>query len=319
MFSNKFSVLVLGETGVGKSSFINAIAKTQKCEVGNEGKACTTDYDVIDTKFNSNTFIFIDTPGLNDAKGDANNIKQIKDAIVDYPEFRCILLLMKFQDVRLSDSMVKILQQYMSCFPLKEFWNHVLLIRTHADTTNKKFERERKKINGSIVKCIRDKDYENFRNFMSSKDILPPDKIDEFYVDCDNEDTPEERFQFNESQFSLIFDAIKCCPKMFEEIKKIDTDEIDKSNSIEKLITKRTIVYIGHGREIRDEPYILKEKELCNYPVLRTETRQRSGTIKSECRKKKVHIYYYETNIYEIDKKEVKGSECLKRSEWKTK
>ena len=28
---------------------------------------------------------------------------------------------------------------------------------------------------------------------MSSKDIFPPDKIDEFYVDCDNEDRPDER------------------------------------------------------------------------------------------------------------------------------
>ena len=98
---------------------------------------------------------------------------------------------------------------------------------------------------------------------MSSKDIFPPDKIDEFYVDCDNEDTPDERFEFNESQFSLIFNTIKDCPKMFKEIKKIVTDEDDKSNYIEKLITKRTIVYIDQNdREIRDEPYILKEKKI---------------------------------------------------------
>jgi len=42
MFSNKYSVLVLGETGVGKSSFINAITKSQKMEVGHDGKAQTT-------------------------------------------------------------------------------------------------------------------------------------------------------------------------------------------------------------------------------------------------------------------------------------
>jgi len=64
MTSNKFSCLVLGETGVGKSSFINAITKTSKCEVGNEGKACTRDYDIIITNYNSNNFIFIDTPDL---------------------------------------------------------------------------------------------------------------------------------------------------------------------------------------------------------------------------------------------------------------
>ena len=86
MISKKYSCLVLGETGVSKSSFINAITKTQKCPVGNQGKACTTDYDVIDAKYNGNTYLFIDTPGLNDAKWDKDNNKQIKQAILDYPE-----------------------------------------------------------------------------------------------------------------------------------------------------------------------------------------------------------------------------------------
>ena len=84
-------------------------------------KSFTADYEVINTKYQNNEFVFIDTPGLNDAKGDKDNIKQIKQAIVDYSEFRCILILMKFQDVRLPKSMVDTLQKYMNCFPLKEF------------------------------------------------------------------------------------------------------------------------------------------------------------------------------------------------------
>ena len=320
MFSNKYSVLVLGETGVGKSSFVNAITKSQKMEVGHDGKAQTTCYDVMDNKYKGNTYIFIDTPGLNDAKGDEKNIKQLKDAAVEYPDFRCILLLMKFQDVRLSDSMVKILENYMTCFPLREFWKHVIMIRTRADTSNKKFERERKKIEGCIVKCIRDKDYENFRNFMSSHDILLPDKIEEYYVDCDNEDSVDDRFEFNESQFNLIFEHIKDCPKMFKDIKKIDNDEMDKSSDIQKLVTKRTIIFIDQqGKEITNGPFIIKETELCNHPIVRKEKLERSGTIKSECRKTKVHMYYYEINVYNIDGKEVKGDKCLKKSEWKVK
>ena len=62
--------MVLGETGIGKNSFIHAISKTNKSEVGNEGKACTKDYDNIVVKNNIENFSFFDTPGLNDAKGD---------------------------------------------------------------------------------------------------------------------------------------------------------------------------------------------------------------------------------------------------------
>lgn len=320
MFSNKYSCLVLGETGVGKSSFINAISQNNKCEVGNEGKACTINYDIIDLKYKNNNYFFIDTPGLNDPKGDKDNIKRIKQAIVDYPEFRCILMLMKFQDIRLPDSMVKTLQKYMECFPSKVFWNHVFIVRTHADVTSKKFKREKEKIKGSIVKCIRDKDFLNFKEFMDSKGIALPDLIPEFYVDCCNEDEPKERFDANKEQFELIFNEIKECKKMFKEIKKIDKDEKDTSGKFEKLITKRTLIFIDQkGQQITSEPYIITEKELCNYPVLRKETRERSGTIKSECRKTKVHMYYYETSVYNIDGKEVKGSECLKKDEWKTK
>jgi len=143
-------------------------------------------------------------------------------------------MLMKFQDIRLSAPMVKILQKYMECFPLKDFWKYVFIIRTHADTSHKKFEREKKKIEGSIVKCIKQDDFKDFRQFMDTKGIALPDLITEFYVDCDNEDEPEERFESNKEQFNLIFNSIGNGLKMFKEIKKIDSEELDKSGTFEK-------------------------------------------------------------------------------------
>ena len=74
-----------------------------------------------------------------------DNIKQIKQAIIDYSEFRCILILLNFEVVRLSKSMVEILRRYMDCFPFKDFWKHVFIINIHADKTNQKFERKQKK------------------------------------------------------------------------------------------------------------------------------------------------------------------------------
>ena len=144
-------------------------------------------------------------------------------AIVDYPD-KCILILMKFQIIRLSNSLVKILQKYMDCFPLKEFWKHAIIIRTHVDKSYKKFQRE-KKIEGSIVRFIRDNDFESFRNFIDRKQIALPD----INVDCDKGHEPNERFESKEEKISLVFNAIQECKMMFKEIKTIDREEIDKS------------------------------------------------------------------------------------------
>lgn len=81
-----------------------------------------------------------------DAKGDGNNIKTITDAIAVYPGFRCLLILMKFQDKRLDISIVKTLEKYIEIFPLQNFWDHVIIIRTHAKKDDDDFEDNVKKL-----------------------------------------------------------------------------------------------------------------------------------------------------------------------------
>ena len=156
---------------------------------------------------------------------------------------------------------------------------------------------------------------------MNNKNIAIPGSITQFYVECDNEDKPEDRFSDNKEEFDSIFNEIKRTPKMFKEIIKSDKDECQLKGKFEKVITKRTLIYIDNdGNRITGDTFVLKEKELSNLPYLRTKTRERSGTIKSECRKKKVHMYYYETKVYRGDDgKEIEGNECYVGDKWKEK
>ena len=45
---NDYICIVLGETGVGKSSFINGITNKQEaCKVSNSARACTTKFKIV--------------------------------------------------------------------------------------------------------------------------------------------------------------------------------------------------------------------------------------------------------------------------------
>ena len=51
--------LVLGETGVGKSSFINGITNQKEaCKVSSKGKACTTKFKIVKTRNENSQYLF---------------------------------------------------------------------------------------------------------------------------------------------------------------------------------------------------------------------------------------------------------------------
>ena len=66
-------------------------------------------------QFNKNEicYKFIDTPGLQDAKGDTPNINEIQKAASEYPDFVYIIILLNFQEDRIDKSIIKTLETYM--------------------------------------------------------------------------------------------------------------------------------------------------------------------------------------------------------------
>lgn len=325
MNKDDYICLVLGETGVGKSTFINGITKTTECGVSNKGKACTRYFKIVKTNYDGSNYSFIDTPGLNDAKGDEKNINQIKTALSDYPKFRCILVLLKFQDIRLTNSTMKNIKILMQCFPVKNFWKHVFIVRTHADTSSKKFKREKAKIENSIVNSINgkddkdnedDKDFKDLINFMTKNHIQFPQNIDEFYVDNDDQDA--DNFENNEIEFDKIFSKIRNTHPMFKNITKIESDKVCTTGKFPKKQTWRVIKYIDYeGLEITSSPFLTFEDEQNpGYKVIRIKKRKTVLDTESDCGDVKIKYGYYETNVYDVNGKEIDGEECYKGSGW---
>ena len=74
-------------------------ANNNYCKTSPNTNACTKKFQISRTSYSHNTYLFIDAPGLIDFNGDEKNINAIKTGLSDYPKFRCILVLMKFQDI----------------------------------------------------------------------------------------------------------------------------------------------------------------------------------------------------------------------------
>ena len=200
--SNFYSVCV-GEVGAGKSTFINSVLKYGNkqdfCDSRSVRKRVTYGEKFI-TKGNNN-FYFIDTPGLNEANVSNEMIQFLKiemsGDIERMSRIRCILIIMKITDIRLTNDIQNILIELMNTFPSPNFWEHVLVIRTHC------FEQSQiDNIKGNFANIINEE--QKIKETMNKKGIKLPKEIKEFYVN-----SVDENGNYNSNKIGDILYEIK--------------------------------------------------------------------------------------------------------------
>ena len=181
--------ILLGPTGAGKSSFINCITKKNECKIGDTTDSCTRDYQQVNIPHNGYVYYFVDTPGLDDGKGnDEQNIQEIDKVKKAYPRMNVFIICLELNELRLTSSLKKMLSTFMEMFPSESFWEHVLILRTHS-ARGPKFEKTRKRIEGKLLEGI-NKDKE-LTDFMKQNKINMPTILKEFFVDSDPDDLDE--------------------------------------------------------------------------------------------------------------------------------
>ena len=202
--------ILLGKTGVGKSSFINCITGKNKCKIGNDTDSCTKNISQVDISNNGFNYYFVDTPGLDDGKGDEENIKELESLKKKYPRINVLIICLKLNDLKLLSSLKTMLIKFMELFPCYSFWEHVLILRTFSERTPK-FEKKRKSLEGQLLAGIsKEKD---LIDFMKKNNINMPKKLKEFFVESD----PEELDDKTKEEFNLI---LKRFPLYIHFIKK---------------------------------------------------------------------------------------------------
>ena len=160
--------IVLGETGKGKSSFINAALKNhgvaQILEANALGKAYRKSIKPCSPiSIDDDKYFFIDTPGLGDKDLDEETKKDLRYQATDRKNrISAILICLHIDDERFSLSVLEMLKEFMNWFPLYDFWEHVLIIRT--------FVRKENLTSGNLEESV----IKNLGDYMSQKNIAYP-------------------------------------------------------------------------------------------------------------------------------------------------
>ena len=231
---NYYSVIV-GEVGSGKSSFINAVLEygksdLTKCDTGHSYESVTKQIDVKFIEKDNNKFFLIDTPGLNDGDGDEENKRVLRQEVSGNPEsvsrINSILIVMKVTDYRLTGSYIDCIKEFINCFPVSNFWEHVLIIRTHTNS-----EAQINNIKGNFVNSVRNN--KNLKKFLEGKNVEMPKQIKECYVN-----SVLENGQINGNMSGIIDDIL-------DKIKKIDPlyEKVEYSGKMTEDIGRMKVTY----------------------------------------------------------------------------
>ena len=162
--------VLAGKTGAGKTTLLNAIFGKEVGKVERSLTSVTQFSKVFYYKMqNGKCISLIDTPGLSDSNVlenkniDIIHLENITEVISNENiRLKGILFLVNFQNERFDSDEQKALIRYNQLFPLRRFWQNLIVIFTHhfadpdGDTENE-MRANRDETNGKIFSNIMDK------------------------------------------------------------------------------------------------------------------------------------------------------------------
>lgn len=132
----KFTFLLLGRTGVGKSSTINTLLGERVAETG-DFEATTFEVKYYKSRIKDVNYTIVDTPGLCDDREDkGNDLKYIKKIKTTVKQIDSIWFATPLSEKRVrSDEKygIKIISEQFG----KDIWNHAIIVFTFSDYITK--------------------------------------------------------------------------------------------------------------------------------------------------------------------------------------
>ena len=252
-----WNIIVLGKTGSGKSSFLNAIIKSfgspleRLLETSDETDGCTTDLEPVNIFHDNKHLCFYDTPGLDDGNEDQNDgfINLLRnEGKKTENRINCILICINAVNARFDGSLRDTLIEIMNCYPLDNFWEHVIIIKTHI-------LKDIYKKPGNIEQAI--KKNKKITAVMNNKGINFPSCLKEYYFNSVNDDQTINTNDDIKKNLKSLFTVIIKMDPFFKEVKQLYIKDEDEGNL---TITYQYLEYTDFDGKKSTKKIILNSK-----------------------------------------------------------
>ena len=277
MNSKCYNIILIGETGSGKSSFGNfALGIQDAFKVSEDPRSCTTEtirkISLLDKQIG-----IVDTPGLQDSQGrDKIHYEQMLKIIKEMKDLNFILLVFNYTCPRFTTSIQFMIKFLCNVFP-KNFAQHVGIVFTHYDheyqiRINKKKKKdpreERKEFIREIMELISQTTNEEL--FLG-----PPVYYLDSYVEDDNSKNELNRLISFAKNLKPIEDIRQCKLQYKKEEEEFNTRTYDKVEG-DYIVT-----YTESLKRVKRTDYNNKVTHT-EWEILRTDRSSRSVPVRYE-------------------------------------
>ena len=156
------TIVVIGETGVGKSTLCNLLLRRDEFVAGKGLDLSTTQAKSVELVFNFSRIRVIDTQGFNDSNGrDIDNAKQMITLIKSVKSVKAFLVVLNGQNIRWNEGTLSVINLLNDMFP--GFWKNAIFIVNfwssdpHSELMRKVTGRDEGFLKGEITEKIKSK------------------------------------------------------------------------------------------------------------------------------------------------------------------
>ena len=195
---------------------------------------------MVDLYYNNKVFYFVDTPGLDDADGDKENIEAILKFRNTVPRINTIIYCQKITENRFNSSLKNLFNLMKTLY---QDFSHLIIVRTRSDRSSDQFKEDKE----SCINVIYDK--------LKELSLIEADnKIPEYYIDSvrrDNESIEEkDNLLVKLEKMDPIFKNVN------KEINHIETYDSLNNKIVIKESTKYEYIDFDGEKYIRNEENI---------------------------------------------------------------